>query len=38
MDDVVAEDPEWIRARELVGTQPGSGRIRVDTGGFASDA
>jgi hypothetical protein len=35
----VAEDPEWIWARELVGTQLGGGRIRVvDTSVFASGA
>jgi len=39
MDDVVANDPEWMRARGLVGTQLGGGRIGVvDTSGFASGA
>jgi len=38
-DDVLADDPEWIWARELVGTQLSGGRIRaVDTSGFASGA
>jgi hypothetical protein len=38
-DVVVANDPEWIWARELVGTQLSGGCIRaVDTSVFASGA